>query len=176
MRSIFAIAVICAVAGRAAAGGPDPHRRVAVLEFRSGSAELTGIDERLSAQLGKATSLVIVDADAARRDYGANLDRDLAACAGAGSCVARIGARLKVAEVLLVGVSEFGDVILTLQRVDVARARVVNRIAEALEPGSAPDEAAVARYLKRLMPGSDYVRWGVIRIDANVDGATCAGA
>jgi hypothetical protein len=163
--------IVCALAAPAAAGGPDPKRRVAVLEFRSGSAALTGIDARLAALLAKQTSLAIVDGDAARRAYGAGLDRDLVACAGTGSCVARIGKRLAVAEVLLVGVSEFGDVILTLQRVDVGRGRVVNRIAEALEPGAAPDDQAIGRYLKRLMPGSDFIRWGEIRIDANVDGA-----
>ena len=170
MRVIAAIALLCALAAPARADGPDPRRRIAVLEFRSGSAALTGIDARLAAQLGKATSLTIVDGDAARRAYG-TLDRDLVACAGAGSCVARIGKRLGVVEVLLVGVSEFGDVILTLQRIDVRRGRVVNRVAEALEPGAAPDDQAVGRYLKRLMPTSDFIRWGEIRIDANVDGA-----
>jgi hypothetical protein len=171
MKTLAAIAVLCALTTAAGADAPDPKRRVAVLEFRSGSAELTGIDARLAAQLGKSTSLTIVDGDAARRAYGGTLDRDLVACAGAGSCVARVGKKLGVVEVLLVGVSEFGDVILTLQRIDVRRGRVVNRVAEALEPGAAPDDVAVGRYLKRLMPTSDFIRWGEIRIDANVDGA-----
>jgi len=172
MRAVLcALLAIAGLSPPARADGPDPRRRVAVLEFRSGSSALAGVDDRLAGLLGKATSLVIVDADAARRSYGTNLDRDLVACAGAASCVARIGQKLGVREVLLVGVSEFGDVILTLQRIEVRRGRVLNRIAEALEPGAAPDERAMGRYLKRLMPSSDFRRWGVIRIDSNVDGA-----
>lgn len=168
---LCALLIVAGLAPPARADGPDPRRRVAVLEFRSGSAALSGVDDRLAGLLGKATSLEIIDGDGARRSYGANLDRDLVACAGAAGCVARIGGKLRAREVLLVGVSEFGDVILTLQRIEVRRGRVLNRIAEALEPGAAPDDKAMERYLKRLMPSSDFMRWGVIRIDANVDGA-----
>jgi hypothetical protein len=123
-----------------------------VLEFRSGSSALAGVDDRLAGLLGKATSLVIVDADAARRSYGANLDRDLVACAGAASCVARIGQKLGVREVLLVGVSEFGDVILTCSGSGAPRSRAQPHRRGA-RAGQRPTTGH-GRYLKRLMPSS----------------------
>src|SRR5690349_15813900 len=101
--------------GVAHAKGPDPKRAVAVFEYRAGSAALPEIDSRVTALLRKHTSLAIIDGDAARKSYGAKLDADVVGCAGEADCVAAIGKKVGAVEVLLVGVSEFGDVILTLQ-------------------------------------------------------------
>jgi len=162
-------ALVLAQAG-VAVGDPDPKRRIAVLEYRSGSAALPRVDKRLAAILKKRTSLGVVDADEARTSYP-RLDADVVACAGDGACVARIGAKLNVREVLLVGVSEFGDVILTLQRIDVGERKVGARIAEALGDKSQPADEDLTGYLTRVMPSSDFLRYGVIRIDANLPGA-----
>jgi hypothetical protein len=151
--------------------GPDPKRKVAVLEYRAGSAELEAIDEKLVVILGSLTSLAIMDAQEARTLYGSHLDADVVTCAGEPACVADIGGKLGVDEVLLVGVSEFGDVILTLQRIDVRKRTVVTRIAEALAQGESPESKSIRRYLKRVMPKSDFLRFGTIRIDSNVAGA-----
>src|SRR5690606_66476 len=91
--------------------------------------------------------------------------------AGEVSCIADIGRRLRANDVLLVGISRFGDVILTLQRVDATRGEVRARIAEALAPDAAPDTAALLEYLRRVMPGTDFLRFGVIRVQANIAGA-----
>jgi hypothetical protein len=151
---------------------PDARRRIAVLEFRSGSSELPAIDRRTAAVLREKTSLVVLDADDARRTYGPHLDHDVVACGGEPRCIAGVGKRLGADEVLLVGVSEFGDVILTMQRIDAARGRVHARVAEALAPGAAPDEDALTRYLHRVLPKTDFLRYGIIHIDANVPDAT----
>lgn len=163
-------ALLVLATGRA--GADDPGRSVALLEFRSGSAALPDVDRRAAAILDKMTSLVVVGSDEGRRRYGSKLDADVVTCAGEAACIARIGRTLGVDEVLLIGVSEFGDVIITLQRIDAEGGEVVSRLAEALAPGSSPDDAQLARYLEQLLPKSDFVRWGVIRIDADVDGAT----
>jgi hypothetical protein len=163
--------LLAGAARRAAAEDPDPKRRVAVLEFRSGSVELAEIDERIAALLSKLTSLDVVDAVTARKVYGAQLDRDLVSCEGGPRCVARIGKKLDAVEVLMVGVSEFGDVILTLQRIETRTGAVASRIAEALEPGSDPSQEALSKYLERVMPRSDFLRYGMIRIRSNVAGA-----
>jgi PEGA domain-containing protein len=163
------LAQLCAVTARA--DGADPKRRVAVLEYRAGSAELPGIDRRASELLEKRTSLDIVDVEEARKRYGDSLDGDVVRCAGDAGCVAKIGGKLGAREVLLVGVSEFGDVILTLQRIDVKSRAVETRIAEALAPGAQPPDDELGRYLARVMPASDFLRFGTIRIDANVAGA-----
>ena len=53
-------------------------------------------------------------------------------CAGDAVCIGAIGARLGTDEVLLVGVSELGDVIFTLQRIKSGDGTVDGRVAEAL--------------------------------------------
>ena len=167
--------LLATAANTARAGAPaDGKRRIAILEFRSGSAELDSIDGRVVDRLRHLTSLQILDADAARKSYGDDLDNAVVACAGEAACIAKIGARLDVREVLLVGVSEFGDVILTLQRIDVSSRQVVTRIAEALAPGIEPSAKAVDGYLKRVLPESDFLRFGTIRIDSRVRGARVA--
>jgi len=172
---VAAALIALAAASPARADGdphpPSPKRRVAVLEYRAGSSALEAIDARIARLLGKETSLGVVNADDARKRYGGSLDSDVVACSGDAACVAKLGARLGVAEVLLVGVSELGDVILTLQRVDVKRRGVAARIAEALAVGARPSDDDLGRYLARVMPESDFLRYGTVYIDANLTGA-----
>jgi hypothetical protein len=169
VRCWLAIGVLLALAGVARAD-EDPRRRVAVLEYRGGSAELTGIGGRIAGILRKRTSLDVVDAEKARAGY-ASLESDLSACGGQAGCVARIGNKLGAAEVLLVGVGEFGDVILTLQRIDVGSGRSVTRVAEALAAGEQPDDGKLGAWLERVLPAGDFDRFGVIRIASDVRGA-----
>lgn len=168
--AIIAAAVTVAAAFSARAA-PSPKRAVAVLEFRGGSTAVPDIARRAATLLRKLTSLRIIDADDARAAGAEHIDADVAQCAGEPRCVAAIGRRLGADEVLLVGVSEFGDVILTLQRVDVRRRAVVARVAEALARDASPDDDDVSDYLRRVMPRSDFLRYGTIRIAANVAGA-----
>lgn len=151
--------------------GKDGKRKVAVLEYRAGSAALPGIDGRIAALLKKQTSLGVIDAGEARKSYGAKLDADVVECAGEASCIARIGMKVGAREVLLVGVSEFGDVILTLQRIDVRRRKVATRIAEALAADADPGDDSLGGYLRRVMPESDFLRYGTIKVSANLAGA-----
>jgi hypothetical protein len=172
VRLAAALALVAAAAG-AARGDPDPHRRVAVLEYRGGSAELEGIGARIAALLRKRTSLDVVDAETARASYAA-IESDLSGCAGRADCVARIGGKVRAAEVLLVGVGEFGDVILTFQRIDVKSGRAVSRVAEALAAGAKPDDQQLAGWIERVLPPTDLDRFGVIRIAASETGANVA--
>jgi hypothetical protein len=172
MRIAIAVALVAAASGLARAE-PDPRRRMAVLEYRGGSAELDGVGARVAGILRKRTSLDVVDAEKARAGYPA-LDSDVSACGGQAGCVAKIGKKLAAAEVLLVGVGEFGDVILTLQRIDVKRGVAASRVAEALAAGSHPDDAQLASWLERVLPPADWSRFGIIRIAASVSGAAVA--
>jgi hypothetical protein len=167
------LALICAlaVASPAYADAPDAQRKVAVLEYRAGSSALPRIDRRLAALLGKQTSLHVIDADEARKTYGSRLDADIVACGGDAVCIARIGGKVGAKEVLLVGVSEFGDVILTLQRIDVHGRDVAMRIAESLAEDAHPGDDDLSGYLKRVMPESDFLRYGIIKVAANLAGA-----
>lgn len=151
---------------------PDPRRKAVVLEYRAGSSALPGIARRVVAAIGSQTSLGVLGPDQARAIYGDHLDQVLVRCAGEAACVAGIGQRVAAAEVILVGVSELGDVILTMQRIDVAGRAVASRIADSLAEDATPSDAQVDAYLQRLLPPTDFLRFGVIDIVANLAGAS----
>jgi len=172
-RIAFAILVITAVvagANRAHADDHDAKRKVVVLEYRAGSAALPAIAERIGARLRQLTSLTVIDANAARQKL-AELDQAIVTCEGEADCLAYIGQKVGADEVILVGISELGDVILTLQRIAVKRRRVEARIAESLAPADAPTDQILAQYLSRLLPPADFVRFGTIDVVANLSGA-----
>lgn len=156
----------------AARAEPDPRRKVIVLEYRSGSSALQGISRRVVGAIGEQTSLAVLAPDQARAVYGDHLDQVLGKCAGDAACIAKIGQKAAAAEVILIGVSELGDVILTMQRIDVASREVSARIADSLAEGATPTDAQVDAYLQRLLPPSDFLRFGMIEIVANLAGAS----
>ncbi|MGE0868106.1 MAG: PEGA domain-containing protein [Kofleriaceae bacterium] len=161
---------VCALAGPAVAD-PDPKRKVVVLEYRAGSSALPGISARVLGIMAKQTSLHVLGPDQTRATYGDTLDQAVVKCAGDAECIARIGQKAGAVEVLLVGVSELGDVILTMQRIDVARQSVSARIADSLATGTIPTDSQIDTYLQRVLPPGDFLQFGVIDIVANLTGA-----
>src|SRR5262245_33764962 len=170
---VLAIALAFAAAAwpRAALGDPAPKRTLAVLEYRAGSSALPGIASRVIGYLSKQTSLQVLGPDQARAVYGDQLDQVLVRCGGEAVCIARIGQKIGAAEVILVGISELGDVILTMQRIDVASKSVAGRVADSLAAGAIPSDRQLANYATRLLPPSDFLRFGVIELVANLSGA-----
>ena len=170
---VVAIAVVIAGLSfvRAASAAPDAKRKVIVLEYRAGSSALTGIAERVVATLMKQTSLDVLGPDQTRAVFGEHLENVIVKCAGEAECIAKIGQKVGVAEVILVGVSEMGDVILTMQRIDVADRAVRARVADSIAAGSKPSDEALAQYLGKLLPPSDFVRFGVLDIVVSEAGA-----
>jgi hypothetical protein len=144
---------------------------VCVLEYRAGSSALAGIAARVVAALAKQTSLSVIGPDQTRAIYGDQLEHNIVKCAGEAECVAKIGQRVGAEEVILVGVSELGDVILTMQRIDVAHRDVSARVADSLASGAEPTDDQLLQYLSKLLPPTDFLRFGVIAIKANEDGA-----
>jgi hypothetical protein len=169
-RYLLAIVMLVAATGVVRAD-PDPKRKVVVLEYRAGSSAIPGIARRIVDTLGKQTSLTLLGPEQTRAVYGDHLDQVVVKCAGEADCVAKIGQRVGAAEVILVGVSELGDVILTLQRIDVATRAVSGRVAESLAVTSKPTDAQIDGYLTRILPPSDFLRYGVIDIIASEAGA-----
>jgi hypothetical protein len=170
LATLTSLVLLVLLAGSAEAA-PDPKRKVIVLEYRAGSSALPGISARVIGALSKQTSLGVLGPDQTRVIYGAQLDQVLVGCAGESDCVAKIGQQVGAAEVILVGVSELGDVILTMQRIDVRGKSVSARIADSLAEGATPSDAQVDSYLQRLLPPTDFLRFGVIDIVANLSGA-----
>lgn len=173
MRGFVALFVLVCVLGSTtvASGDPDPKRKVIVLEYRAASASLPGIATRVVAALSKQTSLGVLGPDQTRAVFGDSLDQVLTKCAGESECVAKIGQRVGASEVILVGISELGDVILTIQRIDVKGSTVSARVADSLAEGSAPSDAQVDAYLQKLLPAGDFKRFGTLDIVANLSGA-----
>lgn len=169
-RALLLIAAALAALEPAAAAGPA-RRKVAVLEFRARSQAAPRIGARIAEVLTRASRLEVVSPDEARQRFGAQLDAEVTRCRGEAACVAKLGGRLEVDEVLLVGVSELGDVILTLQRIDTNKGEVAGRVAEALPPGAGPGAAGLEAYLRRVFPAADFQRFGTIRVATAVSGA-----
>jgi hypothetical protein len=168
---IAGCAIVCAATVARADTAPDPHRKVIVLEYRAASTSLPGISTRVVGALEKQTSLAVLGPDQTRAVYGEHLEQTVVRCAGEAECIARIGQKVGAAEVVLVGVSEMGDVILTMQRIDVGSHAVIGRIADSLAAGSPPTDDQLEQYLTRLLPPSDFLRFGVIAIVASEVGA-----
>lgn len=167
---VLAFAFLCTLAALASAD-PDPKRKLIVLEYRSGSSALPGIAKKVLGTMQAQTSLQLLGPDQTRTQYGAALDQDIVKCAGDAGCIANIGAKVGAADVLLIGISELGDVILTMQRIEVGKKTAVTRIADSLAVGAAPTEDQINGYLARLLAPSDFIRYGVIDIVANLAGA-----
>ncbi len=170
MKALFVLALLAI--STLAHADPDPKRKVAIVEYRAGSSGLPGIAGRVASALGKQTSLGVISPDQTRALYGDNLEQVLVKCAGEADCVAKIGNKVGAAEVILVGVSELGDVILTMQRIDVAKGTVSGRVADSIAAGAQPGDPQLDAYLTRLLPPGDFLRYGVIDIISSEAGAS----
>jgi hypothetical protein len=144
---------------------------VAVFEYRNDAKQLSELPERLTQALQQNTSLEVIGPSEARRRLGAGLDAEVARCDGETGCLSGVGERLGVKEVLLLAVSQLGDVVLALQRIDVPTHRVVARFADSLSSGVQVDEARLLSWLQQLYPPETFKRYGHIRIATDVSGA-----
>jgi len=174
MRRLWLVLTIglCLLASAAPAHADSTRRtRIAVLEVRAGSQGASDLGLRLALMLRRTTSLDVVDGDDARRLLGARIDDELARCAGEPGCIARVGARLKADSVLLVGISELGDLIVALQIVEVKSGKVRARVNESLAANAQPDDNHIEAYLRRLLPRNVFRRFGVIRVSTDVEDA-----
>lgn len=147
------------------------RRRVAVVEHRAGVTRAANLAARMAGLLQRTAAVDVVDPTDARRRLAGRLDAQIARCGGDPRCVAEVGERLQVDEIILVGISQLGDVILALQRIGVRTHSVEGRIAEAISPEAEPSDDMLLGYLRRLLPPDDFRRFGGIRVKASVSGA-----
>jgi hypothetical protein len=152
--------------------GSGSHRTVAVLEYRAGVTGAKDLGERMAGILREETSVHVVGPQEARRRLGGRADAMIAKCGGDAVCVADVGLKLGVDEVVLVGLSQLGDLIVAMQRIRVEDGQVEGRIAESVALGRDPDRGALLDFLRRLMPPEDFIRYGTIRVRTPVEGAT----
>ena len=155
-------------AGKPPLGG---GQSVALFEFRNDVKQLADLPERLTQALTQNTSLTVINLAAARRRLGPSVDAEVARCDGETQCLSLVGQRLGATEVLLLAVSQLGDVVLALQRIDVAEQRVAARFADSIVSGQAVDEARILSWLQQLYPPETFKRYGQIRITTDIEGA-----
>ncbi len=153
------------------AGAAEARPTIAVLEFRSNAKGALGLGQRFSQLLTKTVAADVIELEEARRRLGTKLDADVARCGTQLACISNLGNNLGASEVLLIGVSQLGDVVVSLQRIDTSRAELAGRLAESIAADAEPSDAELIGWLKRLYPAELFIRYGEITISANVDGA-----
>ena len=152
-------------------GGPAPNRTLAVLEYRAGVTAVPNITTRLAKILARKTGLKVLGPTDARRALGSNVDEQVAHCEGKPSCIARIGRRLHADEVILVGLTQLGNVIIDLARIRTRSGRILTRIALTQPPDERISSDRLLGALRQLLPRSDFIQHGRIRILCNLSGA-----
>jgi hypothetical protein len=166
MRAFVAgIVVLCAVAAHA-----EERRTVAVLEYRAGARGARDIGLRLARLLRETAALNVIDVAEARRKLP-KVDAEVAKCGGEAMCVGAIGEQLGANEVLLVGVSQLGDTILALSRIDAKRGEAGARTAESLPADKEITDEQALGWLRQLFPPETFNRFGSIAVDADQAGA-----
>lgn len=162
--SLVAALVVILVAGSASA-----RPAIAVLEYRAGARGAMGLGARFATVLGKSVAADVITIDEARRRVGPKLDAEVARCGMQVPCLAGIGGELQATEILLVGVSQLGDVVVSLQRIDVARGELAGRHAETVAPDAELSDAELLGWLKRLFPPDYFVRYGELVVSSNLE-------
>jgi hypothetical protein len=150
--------------------GRAAGRTVAFLEYRAGVRAAARVSAGMAEQLERLTSHAAVSPSEARRRLGPGVDAEVARCQGEASCIARIGSRLGCDEIILVGLSQLGDLILAIQRIDVQNGTVLARLADSLHPRRRIRDETLISYLRRLFPPSDFKRYGQIIVHTSKEG------
>lgn len=162
MRAFVAVMVmLCAVTAHA-----EPKRTVAVLEYRAGARGARDIGLRLARLLRDTAELDVIDVQEARRKLP-RVDGEVAKCGGEAMCVGAIGEQLGANEVLLVGVSQLGDTIIALQRIDAKRGEAGARLAESLPADKEITDEQALGWLRQLFPPETFNRFGTVAVDAD---------
>jgi PEGA domain len=171
MRKAVAVALLFAVLGVLPRSAEARKRSIAVLEFRQGVSALPWFADRMAKRLRHLTGLRVLGPTEARQKIGDRVDTLVAGCQGKPDCVGAIGMRLGVSEVILVGMSSLGDVIIQITRVKVSSRRVLGSVGHTMPPMGKLSMNKLDSLLRRLMPRRDFIRYGFIRVRSNRRGA-----
>jgi hypothetical protein len=164
------IALFLALLVPLAAEGEE-RRRAAVLEYRGGVDKAPDLAAALADRLKKTAALEVFDLAEVRR-RNPRVDAEIAKCAGDVECTARAGVKLSVDEVLLVAMSQLGDLVVNIQRIDSVTGKVTGApLSAVLSASRAVDEAQIDAWLHQLYGPEVFKRYGYISVIANVEGA-----
>jgi hypothetical protein len=167
----ISLAVLATLLGSmVSAASAAASRRIAVLEYRAGTRAASRLAARMASQLSKLTPHRVLTPADAQRQLGSRVGALVARCQGDPSCIARIGSRLGANEIVLVGISQLGDIILAIQRIEVPSGKVLTRLADSLSRRRRVSRRAVNRYLRRLLPPDEFKRYGKIIVRTSAVG------
>lgn len=155
---------LCAILAVAVLESVVEGSTIAILEYRAGVKAAPDIASGMAQELSQLTSHKVIGPTEASLSLGTSADAEVAQCQGNPICVAHVGKKLKCDEVILVGISQLGDLILAMQRIEVSSHRVLTQLADSLQPNREILSADLQRYLHRLLPASDFKRYGNILI------------
>jgi hypothetical protein len=171
MRKLVVITLLLSVVSGLPRAAAARKRSIAVLEFRQGVSAMPWFADRLAKRLRHLTGLRVLGPTEARQRLGDRVDTFVARCHGQPRCVGAIGRKLGVSEVILVGMSSLGDVILQITRVKVSSRRVLGSVGHTMPPQGKVSKRKLDSLLRRLMPRRDFIRYGFIQVRSNRRGA-----
>jgi len=151
--------------------GRSRRRAVAVLSFRQDVAAHPNLCERIARRIRKLTGLRVIGPTEARQKMGAAVDSAVAKCQGEPRCVGALGLRLGAREVLLVGMSSLGDVIIQISRIRATSSRILSSVAHTAPASARIPQKLIDGWIRRLLPARDFLRYGYIRVRSNRAGA-----
>ncbi len=153
-----------------AEGNARRKTSIAVLEFRARVDTPIEVTEQIVEILKKKTSYEVIDIYEARRRR-AEIESETAECAGDAECMADVGRKLGVDEVLLVGLTQLGDVILSLSRILTRTAKVAGRTGASISADKKTLSSQLLKSIKQIFPPEAFRRYGFISVRSNQEGA-----
>lgn len=154
-------------------GNPDDSpKTVAIVEYRTGVSEQSDFLSRVTALMKEKTNLTIVTQTEARRRLGATLDADISNCKDNVQCFAKIGEKLKVNEIIVIGMTELGTVLISINRIIVKTGKVQGTADIDIPAGGRITKIQIFRLLNTLLPKDYFKRTGTLIVTSKITGAT----
>jgi PEGA domain len=150
---------------------PLANRKVAVFEYRAGVSEQPDFTKRVVSLLRSKSNLDIISSRDGRRILGSRFDQMISTCKDSIQCVARLGKKLKVDEVILIALTEFGTVLISTSRIIVRKAKVRGSADIDVTAGGSITKLQIYKLLKKLFPKNYFKRRGTLLIKSNIKGA-----
>jgi len=169
MKFFLLFLMLCSFPLSAVAGN---RPTIAVLEYRAGVSELPDLAERLVELLRTKSNSDVLSPQDCRRMLGASLDALVSECKEDIPCFARLGKKLGASEILLIGMTEFGTVLININRILVDKQKTAGTVDLDIKLGGQLTKLQIYQLLRKIYPEESFRRFGTLDITSNQKGAT----
>ncbi|MDA3862265.1 MAG: PEGA domain-containing protein [Deltaproteobacteria bacterium] len=145
--------------------------KVAVVEYRAGISEQPNLTNRISSLLKKKSNLKIITRNDARRQMGSKFDSIVSQCQNNTTCFSKLGKKLNVQEVLLVGITEFGTVLINMKRIIVKTSKIKGTSDIDIKKHERISRLQIFGMLKTVFPQKYFIQKGMVHIISETKGA-----